>query len=547
MSKSSVAFRFGEMMLLKNIVAVSIYAPFALISVCVLLFELFRRFKRREDYYFALLCVCSVCWFTSNIWCLLTSSAELVTFFTNFGFIFIGFIPPFLLLFILHFYRTAYKPSNKVTVLLLAIPTITAAIALTGSWHSLMVSQLNIISLSPTREFTLEPGPWFWVHGAYSYTISMILIGTILYQHFHVPKFYRFPSTMIITGVSITLIGNVLYLMRLFPEALDITIITASLTLVLFNFGIINNTRSKFVHFSRAQIYQHLDLFIFVLDEKRHIVDINRPASNWFSSNGIHLSASSSSQMEDVIDALMHKGGYLESGAIENGDAVIHYTGGEFHMVFKQSQQAIVDARGGTLGSIAVLTDITQNWMLIEKLEEKAGMDCLTGLANRRSYEGAKERLDTPEQLPLSVVMCDVNGLKQVNDSLGHDYGDEMIRLVAKVLERECPPKNFVARIGGDEFIYLLPRTTMEDADALTERINEALALCDDKPFALSVAIGTATKYSEDDNLCDIIARADSRMYRNKVAKKQADLTVLGTIAVDSVIPMQMYRRRHAR
>jgi len=512
-------------MLLNNNVVVGIYTPFAVISVVILLLEIFRRFKRKEDIYFTLLCVCSVCWYMSNIWCLMTSNATLVKFFTNFGFIFIGYIPPFLLLFVLYFYRTAFKPSKKVTALLLAIPTVTAMLALTGLYHPLLVKEMQIISLSPVREFNLDLGPWFWVHAAYSYIVSMVLIGIILYQHFHLPRFYRFPSTMMITGVSFTLIGNVCYLLGLFPEAMDITIITMSLSMVMFNLGIINNNKSKFVHFSRAQIYHYLDLFIFVLDEKRRIVDINRPAMQWFSSNGIHLSASNSTKLDSVIEALLQKGGYFLDGATDAEEAVFHYCGGEFPIVFRLNQQIIVDARGETLGSLAVLTDITQNWMLLEKLEEKAGMDCLTGLANRRSYEGAKERLDNPDYLPLSVIMCDVNGLKQINDTLGHDYGDEMIRVVGKILECECPQNNFVARIGGDEFIYLLPCTEPEDADMLIESINEALERCDDYQFKLSLAIGAATKFTIDENLDDIIALADSRMYENKVATKKHAFT----------------------
>ena len=514
------------MVLLNNILAVSIYAPFAITSAVILVMQLFQRFKRKEDHFFTLLCACSVLWYTSNIWCLLTSDVELVLFFTNFGFIFIGFIPPFLLLFVLYFYRAASKLSKKGTALLLAVPTVTTVMALTSHNHPLLTKSMEIFSLSPVRDFNLELGPWFWVHASYSYIIMMIIIGTILYQHFHLPKFYRFPSTMIVTGVSITFVGNVLYLLHLVPIALDITIITMSLSLVMFNLGVINNNRSKFVHFSRAQIYQYLDLFIFILDEKQQIVDINRPAINWFASHGIQLNAAGSIKMKSIFEALLNKGGYLESGTIEEGDAIIHFTGGEFPVIFRLDQQPIVDARGETLGSIAVLTDITQNWMLIEKLEEKAGMDCLTGLANRRSYEGAKERFDTSEHLPLSVIMCDVNELKQVNDTFGHDYGDELIRVVAKTLECHCPPKRFIARIGGDEFIYLLPGTNPEDADALTGRVCASLARCDDYPFNLSVATGSATKFTEDENLDDIIALADSRMYEDKISKKRAAFAV---------------------
>lgn len=107
--------------------------------------------------------------------------------------------------------------------------------------------------------------------------------------------------------------------------------------------------------------------------------------------------------------------------------------------------EKMTDIRGDEIGSIAVFTDVTQNRMLIERLEAKAGMDSLTGLANRLSYEGAKKRLDSQECFPLSVIMCDVNGLKSVNDNYGHQYGDMMLQVVADVLDKVCPKQCFVA------------------------------------------------------------------------------------------------------
>jgi len=181
----------------------------------------------------------------------------------------------------------------------------------------------------------------------------------------------------------------------------------------------------------------------------------------------------------------------------------------------------MTDANGDSIGSIAVFTDVTQNRMLIEKLEKKAGMDSLTGLANHMAFNGARKRFDTPEHLPLSIIVCDANRLKHVNDTLGHQHGDMLLRVIAEVLEKACPKSGFVARIGGDEFIYLLSCTSPDASYALIKQIKNMLSKLENLPFVVSVALGTATKHSVEENLDDVIALADSHMYEDKKQMKE--------------------------
>lgn len=130
---------------------------------------------------------------------------------------------------------------------------------------------------------------------------------------------------------------------------------------------------------------------------------------------------------------------------------------------------------------------------------------------------GARNRFNNDQKyLPLSVVLCDLNGLKNVNDTHGHQYGDLMLQIAADILYKTCPEYGFVARIGGDEFIFLLPQASSDTARELTEHINEELASCNKIPFTISVSLGTATKYSVDESLDEIIALADKHMYEDK-------------------------------
>jgi len=500
-------------MTMNNMAIVAIYTPFALITAVIFVMELLRRFKRQEDYLFSLLCFCAVGWFATNITGLLAGNEEAAKFCINFSLVFVGLIPPILLLFTLRFYKVSYQPSAVVLSLIFTIPAINSIMAVTSGYHTLMNARLDITSLTPLREVILVWGPWFWVHTLYSYAISITLICVIMFQHFRLPRFYRVPSTLMVTGVSFTLLGNIVTLMQFLPQAIDPTLITMSLSLILFNLAIISNNKSKFVRFSHNQVYHYLDEYILILDKNHRVADFNRPALDWFSSQGITLN---SSTVEDITEALMLKENSMKK-SLENEKGVDYYiSSDDFPVVLNLRTHDMTDANGDIIGSLAVFTDVTQNRMLIEKLEEKAGMDSLTGLANHMAFAGAKRRFDSAEHLPLSVIMCDANGLKQINDTLGHQYGDMMLQLVAEVLEEKCPRSSLVARIGGDEFIYLLSRTSPEASYTIMEQIKEGLSKRENLPFTASVALGTATKHSSEESLSDVIALADNRMYENK-------------------------------
>ena len=124
--------------------------------------------------------------------------------------------------------------------------------------------------------------------------------------------------------------------------------------------------------------------------------------------------------------------------------------------------------------------------------------DQLTGLYNRRYYETELARLDQERNLPLTLIMGDVNGLKQLNDNFGHLAGDELLRKTAKILTAACRADEIIARLGGDEFIILLPNAGGNEAEKIIERIKE---LANEETVCgkdISIAFGYATKKHQE-------------------------------------------------
>jgi diguanylate cyclase (GGDEF)-like protein/PAS domain S-box-containing protein len=143
--------------------------------------------------------------------------------------------------------------------------------------------------------------------------------------------------------------------------------------------------------------------------------------------------------------------------------------------------------------------------------------DHLTGLYNRRYIEDSMERLDTARNYPFTIMMIDINSLKLTNDAFGHQLGDQVLINVAESVKKACREDDIVGRLGGDEFIILLPRTDKGDAEKLRDRIKELVSKLEIGPMQVSVSVGLSTKTSDTKTMSDIINEADSVMYRDKI------------------------------
>ncbi|MGE5396372.1 MAG: PocR ligand-binding domain-containing protein [Chitinophagales bacterium] len=175
-----------------------------------------------------------------------------------------------------------------------------------------------------------------------------------------------------------------------------------------------------------------------------------------------------------------------------------------------------IDIDGGTC-QLSIAGDITDRKRSEEEIKYLSFHDKLTGLYNRAFFEAELERLDTERQLPISLIMGDVNGLKLINDALGHHEGDNVLITVAATLKSSCREEDIVARWGGDEFIILLPRCDKETASKILKRINNRCEDINNLPIQTSISLGLASKNLTSTDLKEVIREAEDKMYRHKL------------------------------
>ena len=263
---------------------------------------------------------------------------------------------------------------------------------------------------------------------------------------------------------------------------------------------------------------------VLSVDNEQNIVLMNEAAEKL---SGISYREAQGKPVSEVLN-FMHEGAsipcsttverVIKTGITEkiSDDVLLVHRDG-LQIPVQYSISAVKNKKNDTKGAVVIIRDVTSERNIQKQAEYLSFHDHLTDLYNRRFFEEELLRLDTLRNLPLSVIMIDVNGLKLTNDAFGHETGDRLLKKVAGIMKKECRNDDIVARLGGDEFSVILPKTDAVQAKLIMDRITGSADKENLKSIVISVAAGYATKTSPDQNIDEIIKIAENNMYSDKI------------------------------
>lgn len=448
---------------------------------------------------------------------------------------YLGSTPGPILWFVFSLYMTNNQHLLKgpLKTIMVAAVLVTWAVVFT---HGLQNWMWTDIQLKPGFPETQSGhGFYFWIYAAILYL--SIMGSVVVYANFYrtTSRFFKQQALWLLLGGFIPLAGRMtedVFGMDLIPKV-DEVIFFFLFSGIFFALALFRYGALKLVPIAHHLVVKNINAAIVVLDLMGRIVDLNPYAQRILGSEE-HAGSIGKTPQEVLGDS-------LKLATFDQVPQELSLVRGDQESCFSVQYSPIREQRGQVAGHVLVLFDITERKQAEMQLAHIARTDALTQVTNRRYfYELAEpefQRVKSSEG-QLGVVMLDVDYFKKINDTYGHQIGDEVLKHVAKVCKGSLRQTDLFARYGGEEFICLVSGATPEDTQSIAEKLRQALAETPlelpEQKISITASLGVAVLHNAAKSLDELIGKADEALYTSKKeGRNRVTLsTVLGTAEI---------------
>ncbi|WP_409420784.1 histidine kinase N-terminal 7TM domain-containing protein [Pseudaeromonas sp. ZJS20] len=451
---------------------------------------------------------------------LATGTLTQLKFWINIQFIGAVFIPALLLL-MSYAYQYHRHPPLTYRLLLLGLGGLNLAVQLGNDYHRLNLADIQFDVVDGLTLSRLTFGPWYYVLMLYAHLAVLVSLLVFYRSWRRAPRFHSHQALVLLCGAALPWLGYLVSLASLTNQLrLDWCVLSFSVSGLCFGYGLF---RYRFTHLppiGREQVFDEISEAVVVLDSQGRLLDFNRQAVQLYPVLSRDLIGRTAEPLLKELLPLLQQEGQARLSLSRQGRQ------------YEVRCHRIRQDGPHTVGYALLMHDVTDRHQLLLQLRQQAEVDELTGVNNRRKILGLLEEAIAQlwqggHHQPLSLILFDLDFFKQLNDSQGHQLGDQMLKRLASLVQETLMPGEQLGRYGGDEFLLLLPGKTTKEALALACQINQLIQ----QQLTMSLSLGIAG-YQLQDSAHSLIQRADLALYQAKArgrgqACQQADTGLL--------------------
>ncbi|WHZ02697.1 diguanylate cyclase [Neobacillus sp. YX16] len=479
-------------------------------------------FIKRNDYkniahYFILYTAAITIYCFASAFGLMATTFEQIKFWTIVQYIGMPISSPLGLLFIMKY--VGKKITKTGYLALLTIPFISLVMVATNDFHHLHYRVFEADPILGAPYVHQEIGIWYLIHGVFIFSCMFAAFFLVLSRWKETAKVYRPQLISLLFGQLVPMLTAFLYLIGFTPPGIDPVPMVLWLSSLLYLWSIHSSRLFTLIPIAKEAIFNSINDGVMVLDESSQLIEFNQACKRMFPSlNETMLGM----EYDEVWFALSGVSFPSQLGRAATAHEIQLVT--DFWERFYQVRTSTLKYASNSKGLLIIFTDITELKRLQMKLEHQAFYDELTGIYNRRAFfQKCEQEYSTAKMdfSPFTVILIDVDFFKKVNDTYGHNVGDQMLMHIVKIIQSQLKPGMLFARYGGEEFVVALKESTAVAGEALANQLRRYVEkqplLTSEGVISVTLSSGVAQATKETpETLYQLLNKADKALYSAK-------------------------------